>query len=318
MTWAAWRVQRSQLVAGTLAVVVLLAWLGATGLSMGHDPTWKYWTDGDLLVLEALPALLGLGLGAPLVAGELRDATYRLAWTQGVAPRRWLTRRLLLSAGTVALLGAALSGLLGWWTSAVSLSPLSDSGGFTGFLIRPQGFDVTGLVVVAYGLFAFCLGVVLGAWIGRPGWAFAIGIPVYALARLAIEEWVRPVLLRADDVAQLAGVGFVKASSWVTHEGVVPLRRLTPLPGHPWSFATPPAYQACVAPIELKNKSNLGALAHCARAAHLHFVVQYQPASHYWPLQGAEGAIFLAAGAVLVALSYLGLARRRADGGRER
>ena len=58
MTWVAWRVQRPQLLAAIGAVVILAIWLSATGLTMGHDQTWKYWTDGDVYVLYALPGWL--------------------------------------------------------------------------------------------------------------------------------------------------------------------------------------------------------------------------------------------------------------------
>jgi hypothetical protein len=41
--------------------------------------------------------------------------------------------------------------------------------------------------------------------------------------------------------------------------------------------------------------------------SHLHFVVQYQPDSHYWALQGIETAIFLGLGLLLLGLTVVKL-----------
>src|SRR4051794_38498547 len=42
------------------------------------------------ILARAVPALLGIFWGAPLVARELETSTYRLAWTQSVSRSRWL------------------------------------------------------------------------------------------------------------------------------------------------------------------------------------------------------------------------------------
>jgi len=144
MTWVAWRVRRPQLLAAIGAVVILAIWLSATGLTMGHDQTWKYWTDGDVYVLYALPGVLGLVLGASLLAGEMDHCTHRLAWTQSVTRTRWLAFKLLVAGIVAAGMVTALTVLLEWWTGAVSLAASTDSGGFSGIRIQPSGFDLTG------------------------------------------------------------------------------------------------------------------------------------------------------------------------------
>lgn len=90
MTWVAWRTQRPQLLAALGLTAFLALWLATTGLAMGHSPTWKYWTELDVYVLMALPPIVGLAVGAPLVAGELDRRTQRLAWTQGMSRRQWV------------------------------------------------------------------------------------------------------------------------------------------------------------------------------------------------------------------------------------
>ena len=133
MNWVASHVQRPQLLAAIGAVVVLGIWLSITGLAMGHSQTWKYWTEGDVYVLYALPGVLGLVLGASLVAGEMDHCTHRLAWTQSVTRTRWLAFKLLVAGIVAALIVAALTALLEWWTGAVSLAASTNSGGFSVF-----------------------------------------------------------------------------------------------------------------------------------------------------------------------------------------
>lgn len=41
----------------------------------------------------------------------------------------------------------------------------------------------------------------------------------------------------------------------------------------------------------------------CAKAAHLHFVIQYQPVARYWALQGVDSALLAAGGLVALLAS---------------
>ena len=164
MTWAAWRVQRSQIVAAVGVVLVFALWLLVSGIATGHNQTFKYWTDADVYVLFALPGVLGLALGAPLIAGESSLGTNRLAWTQSVTRNRWLAFKFLVGGVVTAGIVIALGFLLDWWTGAVSLSALTNSGGFSSAVrIQPNAFDLSGIVAIGYALFAFSLGVALGA-----------------------------------------------------------------------------------------------------------------------------------------------------------
>jgi hypothetical protein len=284
MTWVAWRVQRPQLLAAIGAVVILAIWLSATGLTMGHDQTWKYWTDGDVYVLYALPGVLGLVLGASLLAGEMDHCTHRLAWTQSVTRTRWLAFKLLVAGIVAAGMVTALTVLLEWWTGAVSLAASTDSGGFSGIRIQPSGFDLTGLVVVGYTVFAFMLGSALGAVIRHPGWAFASGVPVFVFCRVVVQDWLRPHLVAPTTYASLTGV-LSKAveNGWVLNSGLVPAGRTSPAPGQTWWTGLSALYRSCSS----QAQTNAGQ-AHCAVVAHIHYVYQYQPESHYWALQGAE------------------------------
>ncbi len=76
-------------------------WVVTTDLTASHSQTWTYWTDGAVYALYALPAIVGLSAGAPLVAEELDRHTQRLAWTQGMSPRQWLGWKFGIGAGVV-------------------------------------------------------------------------------------------------------------------------------------------------------------------------------------------------------------------------
>ncbi len=308
MTWVAWRVQRNQLLAAIAVVAALALWLVASGLATGHSQTWKYWTDGDIYVLYALPGVLGLAIGAPLIASESHLGTDRFAWTQSVTRIRWLTRKLLVGGLVSAGLAALLTLLLEWWTSAVSVSALTQSGGFSGVRIQPDAFDVTGLVVVGYAVFAFFLGAALGAIIGRPGWALAVGLPIFAAVRIFVQDWLRPHLVApAVYTSLLERASSAVNNSWMLNFALLPANRTTPPPGKTWSWWDfSRSYEACTA----KNVAN-AAEAHCAVLAHVHFVFQYQPESHYWALQGIETAIFLGLGLLLLGFTIMKIKRWR-------
>jgi hypothetical protein len=308
MTWAAWRVQRPQLLAATIALCALTLWLSVTGIAMGHSQTWKYWTDGAIYVLLVLPGALGLALGAPLVASELEHGTHRLAWTQSVTRARWLTGKLLVGGVATAVLVVLLTLFLEWWTGAVSVSAMSQSGGFNGVHIGPTGFDLTGIVVVGYTLFAFFLGTALGALLRRPGWAFAVGLPIFGAIRIGVQEWLRPSLISPVTATTLQErAPAAAANSWMLHFALLPANRLAPPPGQTWGWwDSSSIYNNCD-----DRAASDAASAHCAVLAHVHFVWQYQPESHYWALQGIETAIFLGLGLLLLGVAITAIRHRR-------
>jgi hypothetical protein len=309
MTWVAWRVQRSTILAAIAVVSVLALWLVATGLVMGHSQTWKYWTDADVYVLFALPGVLGLAIGAPLIAGESNLGTDRLATTQSVTRARWLTYKLLVGGFATAGIVLVLTLILRWWTGAVSVSALTQSGGFSGVRIQPDAFDLTGLVVVGYTLFAFFLGTALGTVIRKPGWAFSLGLPIFAAARIVVQDWLRPHLVAPAVYTNLMERASAAAmNSWMLNLALLPANRTSPPPGKTWAWWDwTKSYTTCTSQPNLTNAED----AHCAVLAHVHFVFQYQPESHYWALQGIETAIFLALALLLLGLTVIKVKRWR-------
>src|SRR5262245_51064651 len=131
MIWLAWRQFRAQAVTAAIGLVLLGAWMLATGPALSHQYAdglagcrgagcgqfmdgFADQHQGALLALTVVvlvvPALLGLFWGAPLVARELDAGTHRLVWNQTVTRYRWLTVKLLLVGGALAL----VAGLVAW------------------------------------------------------------------------------------------------------------------------------------------------------------------------------------------------------------
>ena len=273
MTWIAWRVQRLQFLTAAGGVLVIGLWLTVSG-HFG-DSYWSQATiKGDIFALTALPGLFGLVLGASLVGEEVNNKTNRLVWSQSISRTRWLSSKLAVGTVVVVVLTAVLVPILNWWTGAVNL----------GLDIQPKLFDITGVVVVGYALFAFMLGVTLGAIIQRPAWAFAAGVPVFGFIRLAVGG-LRSMLTSPAILIQ----PFQEAppNGWVLQSGYLPIGRTSPAPGRSWSGYAQQV-DSC-----FNRVSSFAGQVHCAIVAHVHWVWEYQSESHYWPLQWTETAIFV-------------------------
>ncbi len=142
--------------------------------------------------LLAVPALLGIFWGAPLVAHELESGTFRLVWTQSVTKRHWLAIKL----GAIGLASAVVTGLLSlmvtWWFSPidrVNAKVIYWQGPINLNLDRfdPAVFDMRGIVPIGYVLFAFALGVTVGLLLSRILPAMAITLPLFVGAQIRRE-----------------------------------------------------------------------------------------------------------------------------------
>jgi len=111
------------------------------------------------LLLLVLPMLAGMFWGAPLVARELEAGTHRLVWTQGTSRLRWATTKFGLVTLAVLVLTAVYAAMLTWW-----IMPVIDTSGQRFSYIF---FDIHGIVVFGYVVFALALGILAGAVTGR-------------------------------------------------------------------------------------------------------------------------------------------------------
>jgi hypothetical protein len=315
--WAAWRSQRLLILVSFVVVGFFAIWLFVTGSAqeaayavyLNHHCLTRpsqnctvlynnYYNANRLTgvyigILIAIPPILGFVLGAPLVAREFEQATNRLAWTQSITRTRWLLVKLGLGALACVVVVGAMVPLLAWWTGAVQRSDR----------ILPGNFDFSGFVAVAYVLFAFMLGAALGALIRRTGWAFAVGIPLYALVRLIVRADIRPILIPPSTVSVDPSEAFT-TSAWILNAGFVPIGRSSPAPGETWHSLGFTWFGDCKAPPPPDVKQ-------CIAQSKIHFVYQFQPMSHFWSLQALESAIYVGSAVVLLAVIVFSVQRWR-------
>ena len=302
MTWLAWRTQRSLILCSAAAATLVGVWLVAGGFAFHHSANAARWTELDVVVLFALPCVVGLALGAPLVAEELDRGTVRLVWSQETGRGRWFAGKLLVAIAVIVVAFALLAGLVAWWSQALAVPDQV----FTGIGIAPAVFDVTGPAFVSYALFAFVLGVVLGALLGRPVWAFLAGVPAYVAVRVVVQELLRKRVLPPLRFADRTGnVPARLAHAWVFNaawQASGPGRRGV---AQPVLGGLPESLMRC-----MTQPGHPPSVAACAQRLGLHYTGLYQPPGRYWPLQGIEGAVFLALAIALCALGALVVRRR--------
>ena len=209
MTWVAWRQQRAQLIT-LLAVLVVgvgallalrlatVSYVDSHGLQVcladgadaggscqqAVDDFRQAWLNpmriGQLLVM-VLPALIGLFCGAPLFARELEQGTHVLAFTQSVSRIRWMASKFAVAALPALVVVLVLQLAVEWWVSAGgAMGPLASGPYF--FLT----FDGSGTAPVAYTLFAFSLGMFVGAAFRRTLVAMAVTLAVFVVVRIAL------------------------------------------------------------------------------------------------------------------------------------
>jgi ABC-type transport system involved in multi-copper enzyme maturation permease subunit len=131
------------------------------------------------------PALLGAFWGAPLVAREYENGTFRLSWTQSETRVRWLAAKLAVAGAGTAVTMGLFTLMATWWSSSwdkVNGDPFST-------------FDVRNITPVGYALFAFALGVALGVLLRRTLPAMAATLVIYGAVRVFYNLHIRPHLM---------------------------------------------------------------------------------------------------------------------------
>jgi len=196
MTWLAWRQHRAQalVVAAMLALAaaaLAVQRMATAGLSPQGDPNGGLNTLAvlEIVAMMLVPGLLGLFLGAPLVARELETGTHRLAWAQSISRTRWLLLAVAVVLGIGLGAAAASSALVSW-----ALAPwvaLQQKVGNPGWF-NSGTFDAVGVVPVAYALFALALGIASGAVLRRTLLAMFVVLVLFTAVRIPIAVAARP------------------------------------------------------------------------------------------------------------------------------
>jgi hypothetical protein len=331
MTWLTWRQYRAQ---GAIAFALLAAfaavmvggglkiashWRSTLTACAGHSaclqqqppPVSQAVVDVVLLIGIAVPAVIGVLWGAPLVAQELEFRTNDFAWAQSVTRTRWLMVRtawLLLAA---AACGGVVTALVTWWSGPDNALVVN--------AFRPGQFDIQGIVPVGYAVFAVALGIAAGTVTRRILPAIAITLGGFAALRVVIADIARPHYLTAvTTYYNLSSTFTPRGASWLYSQGAVSRTgavvasgwgELFPaLSGSPCQKLLPGA--GSPGP---KNGPPLSAVFSCMHAHGWRGFATYQPASRYWPFQGIETGIFVLLAGALVAVAFVIVRRRDAQ-----
>jgi hypothetical protein len=242
-----------------------------------------------------LPAMVGVFWGAPLVAREVEQGTYRLAWTQSVGRLRWAGTKVVVLAAATLVGIASLAWVLSWWSYPFVAA--ADSRFELGV------FDLRGIVPVAYALFALATGVAAGTLIRRTVSAMAATFGVYAAVRLGVELWLRPHFASPSTISYpmigtnpRSGLG-----DWVLSAKTLDGAGHVLGNGQAMDFDV--LRQRCGLPLPAEGLPNKEPVLACVQRLGLHVQATYQPGSRYWMFQGIESAIFLCLAVGLVGLS---------------
>ena len=316
MAWVTWRQHRAALAGMAVFLGALAVYLWLTGLQMHHAEAAYCHPAGSLscainftgrygetaiivsIALQAVPALIGAFIGAPVLARELETGTFRYAWTQGIGRLRWTVGKLVPLAVAVTAMAGAFTVLFAWynqpWVAAGYVTPFS-----------PRVFDLLGIAFAAWTLAAFAIGALAGMLIRRVVPAIAATLAIYAGLAFATGLWLRehyitPLVTHGTNLPGSAWV----ISHWYTKGGrLVSQSAISQeLRGYHHASATqvgPNTFQTVLNPVRYLTQHGYTNW------------TRYQPASRFWPFQWIEGGGLLALSLLLIAATVW-LVRRRA------
>ena len=210
-------------------------------------------------VLQAVPALIGMFVGAPMLAREMETGTFRYAWTQGFGRWRWALAKLVLLGVALAAAVGALSALLSWYYEpyfaardpAMSFSEMSP--------LTPGLFPLRGFAFAAWTLAAIAIAGLAGMLLRRVVPTIVATLAAYTALAVAAGGVPAPALPAAERHQQSEPAG-----CRLDHEPMVDQGRFAfagpRRPGHPPLSAALPHWQVVARPRALLCPARLHAM----------------------------------------------------------
>jgi ABC-type transport system involved in multi-copper enzyme maturation permease subunit len=246
-----------------------------------------------------LPGLIGVFVGAPLVARELESGTFRFAWTQARSRVQWIVTKLVLLGVVLTAFALAFSALFTWWYGPFDA--------ITGRMSPTGAYDIAGLVFAARTLFGFTLGALLGLLIRRTVPAMAATAAAWVAVVVPSMLWLRPLIQKPITIIGAVAKG-INPGHGVPFNATMVNHWFQDAAGHHVGFdqlfqqanagngATPPSL----------DQFNAYLAQH-----HYSAWVSYRPNGWFWHFQTVEASGY-AILAILLAVATVLVLRRRA------
>ncbi|WP_216586144.1 ABC transporter permease [Streptomyces brasiliscabiei] len=225
MTWLVWRQHRAAFWTVLAAAVLSVAWIvyqrgrmvdfldgygyPATSLDELSNEFTEYANafTSVSMGLQVIPMLLGVFLGAPLLAGDLENGTAKLVAAQSASRTRWLATKLGMTGLVVLVTTVALSAAFGWWWNPVK-SEVTVMDWTAG-----SAFNTTGPVPVALTLLSVFGGVAIGAVLRRTLMAMVVTFGFTVAVQLV---WSHFLLSLGNPVTATTDKGVLAENSFPT------------------------------------------------------------------------------------------------------
>jgi hypothetical protein len=323
LTWRQFRVSALVLV-GALAMAVVV--LGITGpqladlwLSAGERFFDELADDrgksaiffAGTWVVYALPAVVGVFWGAPMIARELEAGTSRLVWTQSITRTRWLATKLGVTGAGAAVVG--LGGLaLTWWCAPIDdavAQGYSDPGMLSVPRLWPQLFSSRGVVPLGMTVLALVIGVTAGLLVRRSIAAMAVTLAAVVAVQLALPLFVQAQLMSPKELTTT--ITEERLTEFTGRPGIAPdqmvVERIGVSIDSPGAWITSnltydsagkvvevfPSWVAeCAAPPGQQDAETAACFDRLAAEGYRQHV-EYHPASRFWTLQVIETGLLL-------------------------
>ncbi|MGH3209647.1 MAG: ABC transporter permease subunit [Trebonia sp.] len=268
-----------------------------------------YW-GGDNSVLQsggaqtvsslmfAVPVLLGVFAGAPLLSRELESGTFRFAWTQGAGRTRWVLSTLVVPALVVVAATGAFTAIFYWYFRPfLALGQVSE--------MLPLSFALLAVAFAAWTLLAYALAAFLGAVFRRTVLAMVLTLVLYVVLAMATVTAIRPHYATPVTVssASVGSTGASDGSGWVISD-------LERAPNGQELSRNDLYHYFQQLPSSVQNSTGSGAFTTWLTKHGYTSWTSLQPDSRFWEFQLIEGGWLVALSAVLIGATVW-LVRRR-------
>ncbi|MEU3647842.1 hypothetical protein AB0E59_30955 [Lentzea sp. NPDC034063] len=183
LIWLTWRQHR-----WSIAGVVALALIAVYGLLSteyeGGSASMPIFGFYALMVQIGFGGVIGMFWGAPLIARELEERTYFVAWGQDVTPVEWLRGKLLVFGVLAVMLGALVG----------------TGDGYIGTRRSWSSFEANPLVQAGYAVLGLAIGVLVGLLTRHVMTAIAGTLVFFTLTRVLVSVVARDYYLPPERV----------------------------------------------------------------------------------------------------------------------